>query len=227
MDTIQEAIRKGPQIPPQILVMEDELSVAKGLEMVLTEEGYGVDLAMTGYSALEKFNQNPFDLLVADLRLPDIDGLEVIKQVKEERPETEAIVITGYPSVASAVESVRIGVSDYLRKPFTDDEFKGAVRVALKRKEKASVEELIVETEKGRLIQKQEVIRVLDRTSRDYDFWRALMKKGSKALEGYRLSPEAKAAIVVGDVEWLKKHVGELSNEQLTFVYKAHEKESW
>jgi DNA-binding response OmpR family regulator len=227
MNTIQETIGKGPQVPPQILVMEDELSVAKGLEMVLREEGYAVDLAMTGQSALDKFNQNPFDVLVADLRLPDIDGLEVIKQVKEKRPETEAIVITGYPSVASAVESVRIGVSDYLRKPFTDDEFKEAVEVALKRKQKSSVEELIVETEKGRLIQKQEVIRVLERTSRDYDFWRELMKKGSKALEGYRLSQEAKAAIVVGDLEWLRKHVGELTKEQLTFVYKAHEKEAW
>ncbi|MBK5099968.1 MAG: response regulator [Desulfobacteraceae bacterium] len=227
MDTIQETIGKGPQVPPQILVMEDELSVAKGLEMVLREEGYAVDLAMTGHSALDKFNQNPFDLLVADLRLPDIDGLEVIKQVKEKRPETEAIVITGYPSVASAVESVRIGVSDYLRKPFTDDEFMEAVEVALKRKQKSSVEELIVETEKGRLIQKQEVIRVLERTSRDYDFWRELMKKGSEALEGYRLSQEAKAAIVVGDLEWIRKHVGELTKEQLTFIYKAHEKEAW
>jgi DNA-binding response OmpR family regulator len=227
MNMMRETTETVPQVVPQILVMEDELSVAKGLQMILKEEGYAVDLAITGQSALDKLSQRGFDVLVADLRLPDIDGMEVIKKVRKNQPETEAIVITGYPSVASAVESVKIGVCDYLRKPFTDDEFKEAVEGALKKKQKSSIEELIVETEKGRLIQKQEVIRVLERTSRDYDFWRELMEKGSKALEGYQLSSEAKAAIVVGDLEWIKKHVGELTKEQLMFIYKRHEREAW
>jgi YesN/AraC family two-component response regulator len=153
--------------------------------------------------------------------------MEVVKQVKKKRPQTEAIVITGYPSVSSAVESVKIGVYDYLRKPFTDDQFMEAVQGALKRKEAASIEEVIAETEKGRLIQKQEVIRVLDRTSQDLDFWRALMETGSKALEGYQLSAEAKVAIVRGDLKWIKEHVGDLSREQLMFIYKRLEREAW
>jgi len=70
-------------VPPQILLMEDEYNIAKGLEMVLTDEGYGVDLTNSGENALKKFGQKNFDLLVADLRLPDMDGLEVIKEVKE------------------------------------------------------------------------------------------------------------------------------------------------
>jgi DNA-binding response OmpR family regulator len=227
MEMLQESVEHEPWVPPQILVMEDEISVAKGLQMVLTEEGYAVDLAMTGQTALEKSSERIFDLLVADLRLPDIDGMEVIKQVKEQHPQTEAIVITGYPSVSSAVQSVKIGVYDYLRKPFTDDEFKEAVEGALKKKEAASIEEVIVETEKERLIQKEEVIRVLDRTSRDVDFWRELMETGSKALKGYRLSAEAKAAIVCGDLKWIKEHVGELTREQLMFIYKRLEREAW
>ena len=227
MNTMQETIGKGPQVPPQILVMEDELSVAKGLEMILTEEGYAVDLAMTGHSALDKFNQKSFDLLVADLRLPDMDGMDVIKEVKDRQPETEAIIITGYPSVSTAVNSVKIGVFEYIRKPFTDDEFKGAVQGALKKKKEASMEKLIADTEKGRLIQKQEVIRVLERTSKDADFWRDLMETGSDALDGYNLSSRAKAAIVSGDLKWIKQNVGELNEEQLTFIYKRLEREAW
>jgi DNA-binding response OmpR family regulator len=227
MEILQERMGTEPPVPPHILVMEDEFSVARGLEIVLTEEGYVVDLAMTGQSALDKSSENIFDLLVADLRLPDIDGMEVVKQVKKRRPQTEAIVITGYPSVSSAVESVKIGVYDYLRKPFTDDQFMEAVQGALKRKEAASIEEVIAETEQGRLIQKQEVIRVLDRTSQDVDFWRALMETGSKALEGYRLSAEAKAAIVRGDLKWIKENVGELTREQLMYIYKRLEREAW
>ncbi|UCF84474.1 MAG: response regulator [Desulfobacteraceae bacterium] len=227
MNMMQETIGNEPQVLPQILVMEDETSMAKGLEMVLTEEGYGVDLAMTGQSALDKFSQKSFDLLVADLRLPDMDGMDVIKKVKDRQPETEAIIITGYPSVSTAVNSVKIGVFEYIRKPFTDDEFKGAVQGALKKKKEASMEKLIADTEKGRLIQKQEVIRVLERTSKDVDFWRDLMETGSDALDGYNLSRRAKAAIVSGDLKWIKQNVGELNEEQLTFIYKRLEREAW
>ena len=83
MIATQTAIRDSTRVPPHILVMEDELNVAKGLELVLTEEGYVVDLAMTGRDALEIFDQRAFDLLVADLRLPDINGMEVIREVKD------------------------------------------------------------------------------------------------------------------------------------------------
>jgi len=111
--------------------MEDEESVAKGLEMVLTDEGYAVDLAQTGRRALDSFHHKNFDLLIADLRLPDIDGMDVIKQVKHDRPDTGVIVITGYSTVPSAVEAMKLGVHDYLPKPFTEDEFMTVVRGAL------------------------------------------------------------------------------------------------
>jgi NADH-quinone oxidoreductase subunit E len=118
--------------------MEDERSVAQGLQMVLTEEGYAVDLATTGQSALDIFYTKGFDLLVADLKLPDIDGMEVIKKVKQGSPDTGVIVITGYSTVSSAVEAMKLGVCDYLQKPFTEDEIKSAVKDALKKKGKGS-----------------------------------------------------------------------------------------
>jgi DNA-binding NtrC family response regulator len=227
MSPIQEATAHRASQKPHILLVEDDANVGKGLQMVLREEGYVVDLAMTGLGALETFRGNGFGLVVADLRLPDIDGMDVLKQISSERPETKMLVITGYPSVSSAVTAVKIGVIDYLRKPFTEDEFKAAVTSALKSKQGASMENLLVETHEGRLIQKREVIRVLERTTKDVEFWDELMEKGSEALEGYRLSRQAKAAILSGDLEWIRKHVGELSEEKLSFIRKRLEREAW
>ncbi len=167
MNQASVAMRNDCAGQPRILLMEDESSVAQGLQMVLRQEGYGVDLAMTGQGALDTLSHKAFDLLVADLRLPDMDGMDVIKRVKDERPETEVIVITGYANVPSAVEAIQTGVVDYLPKPFTDDEFKTAVERALKVKIEVRsggrVQPLGGEGEK--LIQKSEVIRALRRPS--------------------------------------------------------------
>jgi DNA-binding NtrC family response regulator len=225
MNAVQEVIRSEPAYRPQVLLMEDEMNLAKGLAMVMREEGYDVDLADTGQGAMDKFGVSEFDLLVADLRLPDMDGMEVVQHVRNKRPRTNVVIITGYPSVSSAVQAVKIGVSDYLRKPFTEDEFKTAVKSALKVND--SMEGLIVETQKERLIQKEEVTRVLERAYRNDDFWRELMENGSEALKEYRLSGKAKAALLSGDLEWIRSNVGELNEAQLSFIYKRLEREAW
>jgi hypothetical protein len=89
------------------------------------------------------------------------------------------------------------------------------------------MEELIVETQKERLIQKEEVTRVLERACQNGEFWRVLMENGSETLKEYRLSRKAKAAILSGDLEWIRKNVGELTEEQLMFIYKRLEREAW
>jgi DNA-binding NtrC family response regulator len=230
MITSQATIRDSTQIPPHILVMEDELNVAKGLEMVLNEEGYAVNLAMTGRDALASFDRRSFDLLVADLRLPDINGMEVIREVKAKWPETGVVVITGYASASSAVEAMKLGTFDYLPKPFTEDEIKTAVGGALKGKgsvPSAEVVQKVERKEEQKLIQKDEVIRVLNRTVEDVDFWRALLERGSDALKDYRIPSEAKAAIISGDLAWINKNIGPLSKEQLAYIYKRLEREAW
>ena len=227
MDTQLATIRRNRVYRPHVLLVEDEMSVAKGLKMVMDEEGYDVDLADTGLVALNKFRAQQFDLMVADLRLPDIDGMEVIEQVRASRPETKVVIITGYPSVATAVRAVKMGVSDYLRKPFTDDEFMTAVDTALGDKQAESMEKLLVETQEERVIQRREVIRVLDKAYQDMDFWQELMKNGSEALQDYRLSSTAKAAIISGDLNWIQLNIGELTEQQLMFIYKRLEREAW
>ena len=115
MSPTQAITREKTPERPHVLLVEDEPNVAKGLEMVLREEGYEVDLAMTGLSALETFRGNGFNLVVADLRLPDIDGMEVLRRIGEVRPETKMMIITGYPSVSTAVKAVKMGVIPGIR----------------------------------------------------------------------------------------------------------------
>ena len=229
MEKSQEISLAQEKIPPHILVMEDDVNVAKGLEMVLTEEGYAVNLAGTGALALELFKQKRYDLLVADLRLPDIDGMEVIKKVKSEKPETEVIVITGYGTASTAVEAMKLGARDFLPKPFTEEQVKASIGDALSGYVAETAKILARETgaEEEKLIQKREVIQALNRTAEDGDFWRDLMENGSVALENYSLSSEAKAAITSGDLKWINENVGELTQKQLMFIYKRLEREAW
>ena len=156
--------------------------------------------------------------------------MDVIREVKSKRPDTGVVVITGYASVSTAVNAMKLGSYDYLPKPFTEDEIKTAVDGALKGKHSAEPEEVLqrVESkEEQRLIQKEEVIRVLERTMTDEHFWRDLMERGSHVLDYYRLSSEAKAAIASGDLSWIEKNVGPLSRKQLAFVRKRLEREAW
>jgi DNA-binding response OmpR family regulator len=139
------------------------------------------------------------------------------------------VVITGASSVSSAVEAIKMGAFDYVEKPFTDDKIKSVVGKALKVKEAALMKEGLeaFDPEQGRLIQKQEIIRVLERASKDMDFRRALIDQGSEALSRYRLTSEAKAAIISGDLNWVRKNAGDLTDEQLKWIRSRLEMEQW
>jgi DNA-binding response OmpR family regulator len=229
MSAQMEATSRQTDHAAQILLMEDEVVVAEGLQMILSEEGHNVEIANTGTHALENLNHKTYDLLVADLCLPDINGMEVIKQLKADGADTGVIVITGYSTVETAVDAMRVGASDYLAKPFTDDEIREAVDKALHGKIEHAVLAATAAPERQAqaLIEKREVMRVLNRTSEDTKFWTDLMENGGKALGNYQLSNEAKAAISSGDLGWLNAHVGELTQKQLMFIYKRLEREAW
>jgi PAS domain S-box-containing protein len=165
MNHLAEKIRVKDITKPQILLMEDESSVALGLQIALREKGFGVDLAVTGKSALNTLSQKAFDLFVADLRLPDMDGMEIVKQVKNENTKTEVIVITGYPSLDTAVEAMKSGAFNYLPKPFSEEEFLSVVQGALKQKDETGQRSIKpAETGGNKIIQKSEVIKMLKET---------------------------------------------------------------
>ena len=139
----------------------------------------------------------------------------MIRQMKRDLPLADVVVITGYPSVDTAVSSAGLGVRDYLRKPFTEDEIKTVVHEVFQSRNQGSKEKFLNETREGRLIQKREVIKVLDRTAMDLGFWKELSDDPSAVLGDYQLSSAAKAAIMSGDLRWINEHVGELTQKAI------------
>ena len=119
----------------RILVVDDSPDTLEVLHRNLTAEGY---TALTAPGAVEEgrtLEGTPVDLVITDLKMPRVSGLDLVKHVRENYPDTEVMVITGYATVESAVESVRAGAEDYLAKPFTDEELLDAVRRALRKLE--------------------------------------------------------------------------------------------
>jgi len=213
----------------RILVMEDDTNIAKGLELILTDDNYSVKVVNDGQSALDAFKKEDFTLLIADIRLPDMNGLDVVKQVRRHTPETKIIVITGFVSTTLAVDAMKTGVTDFLPKPFSEKQIRTSVSNTLKlhsgKDEDGSYVHSISETDN--LIQKKEVLHVLDRTNEDQLFCHDLMVKGTEALSEYALSDEAKDAIATGDLNWINTHVGELTQKQLKYVFECSKKNNW
>ena len=119
----------------RILVIDDEPVMADSLRTNLIDEGYAVDTAATGAEAIELFDQGGHHLAICDLQLPDMDGLEVMRHMKDARPTTEVIVVTGYGSVARAVEATKAGAFYFVEKPFDFEEIQPLVDKALERRE--------------------------------------------------------------------------------------------
>lgn len=119
----------------RILVIDDEPVMADSLRTNLMDEGYSVDTAATGAEAIELFDQGGHHLAICDLQLPDMDGLEVMRHMKDARPTTEVIVVTGYGSVARAVEATKAGAFYFVEKPFDFEEIQPLVDKALERRE--------------------------------------------------------------------------------------------
>jgi DNA-binding NtrC family response regulator len=116
---------------PRVLIADDERHIAEGLQMLLTEEGYDVDTATDGRKAWDKVSKGEFGLVLADLKMPKMDGLELFAQMREAGVESEIIIITGKGTVASAVEAMRHGAYDYLTKPLDLERLKALIPKAL------------------------------------------------------------------------------------------------
>jgi len=114
-----------------ILVIDDEVSVNNNIRRILNKKGFQVDQAVTKEEALERIGGHPYKLVLLDLRIPGVEGLELLQAVRDQQPEALVIIITGYASIETAVEAARIGAVDYLPKPFTPDEIRNATEKAL------------------------------------------------------------------------------------------------
>ena len=119
----------------RILVVDDEESTADSLRLNLMEEGYSVDTAGTGGQAIELFDQGGHHLAICDLQLPDMDGLEVMRHMKDARPNTEVILVTAHGTTPRVVEATKAGAFDFVDKPLDFEELSIRVQNALKHRE--------------------------------------------------------------------------------------------
>ncbi len=117
-----------------ILVVDDDPVILKSAERVLASEGYEVETALNAGKALKRLEERAFDLVLSDLRMPDIDGIELLKKIKAFFPETDVIIITGFGTIKSAVEALKHGAYDFIEKPFTPEHLIKTVSGCLEKK---------------------------------------------------------------------------------------------
>ena len=106
----------------QILVVDDEATIRSGITLVLERQDMAVATASDGREGLEILSARPVGIVLLDIKLPDMDGVELLKIIRRESPDTEVVMITGYPAIQGAVECIKLGALDYLVKPFRVDE---------------------------------------------------------------------------------------------------------
>ncbi|MBI5695965.1 MAG: sigma-54-dependent Fis family transcriptional regulator [Nitrospirae bacterium] len=117
-----------------ILLIDDEETLRESLGRLMTREGYDVTTTGSGEDALELYSSTAYDLVISDIILPGIDGIEVLRKVKEKNPEQLVIIITAYASLETAVEALRAGAHDYIMKPIIHEEIKHLVKNAFRQR---------------------------------------------------------------------------------------------
>ncbi|MEJ2191332.1 MAG: sigma-54 dependent transcriptional regulator, partial [Nitrospirota bacterium] len=155
----------------KILVVEDEKTALRNLEHVMKKEGYDVTGTLSSPNALKLLEEQEFDVVLTDLRMERVDGVDVLQKSKRLHPDSEVVVVTAYPSIASAVETMKKGAYDFVAKPFELDDLCRVVRGALQRvrqrKENAQLREHIERFEgRVKIISQNPVIQGLLETAR-------------------------------------------------------------
>jgi len=120
--------------PVRILVVDDEPLICKSSSLVLSGKDRMVDTCLTGKEGLDAIHERPYDIVLLDMKLPDMDGMDILKAFHQTNPEIYFIVMTGYSTVQNAIEAIKSGAFDYLTKPFTDDQLLFAVDKAIEKK---------------------------------------------------------------------------------------------
>jgi len=123
-----------------ILVVDDEKVIHESCGRILREEGYEVETALSGEEALQKLKERQYDLVLTDIRMPGMDGIETLEKMKEKIPDITVVMFTGYSSVETARGSMKLGAFDYLPKPFTPEELLAVVKRAIEKEIKAKEE---------------------------------------------------------------------------------------
>jgi DNA-binding NtrC family response regulator len=139
--------RKTEKTKPRILVIDDDEDIRKVLSEILKDNGYNADSAETGGEALRKAEKKFYNLALIDIRLPDIEGIELLTKIRETKPKMRKIIITGYPTLKNAVEALNKGADAYIMKPLDMDKVLATIKEQLKkqRREQKMTEKQLVQ----------------------------------------------------------------------------------
>ncbi len=121
------------KLKARILVVDDEKVIHESCGRILREEGYEVEAALSGQEALQKLQKKRYDLVLSDIKMPGMDGVETLEKMKEEVPDITVVMFTGYSSVETARGSMKLGAFDYLPKPFTPEELLAVVKKGMEK----------------------------------------------------------------------------------------------
>jgi DNA-binding NtrC family response regulator len=204
----------------KVLVIDDEQIVLDSVKKILTQENYEVTTSISSRKGLDLANQNDYDLVLSDIRMPEIGGMRVLRDIKRAKPTLPVVIITGYATVQSSVQAMKLGATDYIEKPFTPEELFKTVNDAIEASSKQAPEE-------QRLIHKEEIVKVLERAAHDSDFVESLYAHGADALEEYDLTGPEKLAILTGDIAWIEEHIGQLTDTQKRWLIQKLSAEIW
>ena len=189
----------------KVLVIDDEQIVLDSVSQILIDENYEVDVSLSGREGLDWAIERPYDIVLTDIRMPDIGGMRVLRDIKRIKSSLPVLIITGYATTKSAVQAMKLGAADYIEKPFEPEQLLEAVSRALG---------IAAEDEEQGLIHKEEMAKVLERAESDDEFFAKLLENGADALDEYDLTKAEKLAIVTGDVSWIEDQVGRLTRPQ-------------
>ncbi len=144
----------------KILIVDDEKGLRFGTQRLLEDEGYDVETAENGEQGIKLGTSNDFDVAVIDLKMPDIDGLDVLKEIKSSHPNTVCFIATAYASYDTAIQSTRLGAFGYIPKPFSPEEFIYQVELGVKQRE------LILDTQRLKREREESLLEIANEKSR-------------------------------------------------------------
>jgi DNA-binding NtrC family response regulator len=137
----------------RILAVDDDENILKVVKAILQEKGYEVETAQTGAEGIKKTKENTYDLMLIDIRLPDMEGTELLTRVQDTKPKIRKIIVTGYPTLQNAVLAVNKAADAYVMKPFDVDNLLNTIedQLAKQKKERSFNEEIVAEFIETRL----------------------------------------------------------------------------